>query len=188
MKCTNFYKAEQQLLAKAIRELKTAVKACGGTVRFDDPHHQVVVSEYTGNTPVEVIVRELTLTDGTLTVSAQLSWDDKLFYVSPKNIAPYLIGDIIEAIPAANGITDVTEKIPVGERLRIAHELVKDIPTSGYWPYASPAPCSTELLIKSHLNSAISQLDGALFLHEKMFGKTGRDPMRAASFAITDAD
>ena len=56
--------------------------------------------------------------------------------------------------------------------------------TSGYWPFASPAPCSTELKIKKAVEAAIGQLEIARANHEAMFGRTGRDPMKVASMAI----
>ena len=80
---------------------------------------------------------------------------------------------------------DPEEKKPsVGEKMSKALGFLEDIPSSGYWPYASPAPCSTEVAIKKSLNVAIAHLQQALSLHELMFGKTGRNPMRATSMKI----
>lgn len=61
---------------------------------------------------------------------------------------------------------------------------LEEIKTSGYWPFASPAPCSTEEKIKDGIEQAIRGLDKALFFHREMFGKTGRDPMKCVSMTI----
>ena len=42
---------------------------------------------------------------------------------------------------------------------------------SGYWPFSSPAPCSTEVKIKKAVNAAIANLELAITYHESMFGK-----------------
>ena len=45
-----------------------------------------------------------------------------------------------------------------------------DIRSSGYIPYTSPSPSSTELTIKSELNAAINYLEGAIHFHETTYG------------------
>ena len=72
------------------------------------------------------------------------------------------------------------------EKMQQALDLLSSIRGSGYWPYASPAPCSTEVRIKKNLDSAIVHLEDAMYFHKKMFTKVGRDPMKSASTVIVD--
>ena len=60
--------------------------------------------------------------------------------------------------------------------MQAALDLLNEIKESGYWPFASPAPCSTERKIKENMNAAIERIDNAIFWHDEMFGK-GRDDM-----------
>ena len=48
------------------------------------------------------------------------------------------------------------------EKMQQALDLLQDIKQSGYWPLASPAPCSTECRIKDGINKAISGIEYAL--------------------------
>lgn len=73
----------------------------------------------------------------------------------------------------------------VREKLETSLSLLKTIPDSGYWPYASPAPCSTEVKIKDNLNKAIMHLESALEAHKAMFGKREGASMSAPSTTIT---
>lgn len=75
-------------------------------------------------------------------------------------------------------------KLSVEEKLHTALEILKSIPGSGYCPYASPAPCSTEVKIKDNLNASIHYLERAIAWHEEMFGKTKRDCMSAPQSII----
>lgn len=76
------------------------------------------------------------------------------------------------------------EKTSVGDKLKESLEMLKSIPHSGYWPYSSPAPCSTETAIKRNLNEAIIALEKTFFLHKEMFGKNKADPMGPPSVKI----
>ena len=80
------------------------------------------------------------------------------------------------------------EKKDIGATLSDSLEALKGITKSGYWPYASPAPCSTEVKIKENLDRAINSLSSALFYHEQMFGRTNRDPMSCMSAVIQETE
>ena len=69
-----------------------------------------------------------------------------------------------------------TQRINVNEKLRIAKDAIKAIRECGYWPYASPAPCSTEVTIKRELDAAQRHLQAAIAAHESMFGSIRKDP------------
>lgn len=84
-------------------------------------------------------------------------------------------------------VADSPDGRSVGEKMKDSLAALRSIPSGGYWPYASPAPCSTEVWIKDNLDAAISRLDNALFFHEQMFGRTGRNPMRAPAMAIVQS-
>lgn len=78
------------------------------------------------------------------------------------------------------------EKKDIGTTLRDSLEALKGITESGYWPYRSPAPCSTEVKIRQNLNASIHYLERALAFHEEMFGKTKRDPMACMRSVIEE--
>lgn len=69
------------------------------------------------------------------------------------------------------------DKKDIGTKMSECLDTLDSITTSGYWPYRSPAPCSTEVNIKKHLDRAIDNLTLALSFHKDMFGKTKRNPM-----------
>lgn len=76
------------------------------------------------------------------------------------------------------------EKKDIGTTLHDSLEALKGITKSGYWPYRSPAPCSTEVKIRQNLDASINYLERALAFHEEMFGKTKRDPMACMKSVI----
>ena len=76
------------------------------------------------------------------------------------------------------------DKKDSGTKMSECLKTLESITTSGYWPYRSPAPCSTEVNIKKHLDRAIDNLTLAHSYHEDMFGKTGRNPMECGRSVI----
>lgn len=76
------------------------------------------------------------------------------------------------------------DKKDIGTKMSDCLDTLRSITTSGYWPYRSPAPCSTEVNIKKNLDRAIDNLSLALSYHEDMFGKTGRNPMECGRSVI----
>ena len=76
------------------------------------------------------------------------------------------------------------DKKDIGTKMSECLETLESITTSGYWPYRSPAPCSTEVIIRQNLNASINYLERALAFHEEMFGKTGRNPMECGRSVI----
>ena len=78
------------------------------------------------------------------------------------------------------------DKKDIGTVLSDSLEALKGVTESGYWPYRSPAPCSTEVKIKRNIDRAIYSLSLALVCHEEMFGKTKRDPMACMKSIIVE--
>lgn len=78
------------------------------------------------------------------------------------------------------------DKKDIGTLLSDSLETLKGITESGYWPYRSPAPCSTEVKIKKNIDRAIDGLSLALICHKEMFGKTKRDPMACMRSVIEE--
>ena len=72
----------------------------------------------------------------------------------------------------------------VTEKLQGCIATLEEIMKSGYWPFASPAPSSTEVKIKDGFRGALANLEHALYWHQQMFDKVGRDPMKCTSFTI----
>lgn len=70
------------------------------------------------------------------------------------------------------------------EKMQQCLDTLMSIRESGYWPYASPCPCSTEVRIKESLDKSINNLETALYWHKEMFGKTGRDDKKAPRSVI----
>lgn len=71
--------------------------------------------------------------------------------------------------------TNTENKPSVGEILHDCIEKLNEVRHSGYLPFASPAPCSTERNIKNAIERAVTNLEIALANHEAEFGK-GRLP------------
>ena len=64
---------------------------------------------------------------------------------------------------------EVEEDRSVGEKLSECISTLKDITQSGYIPFASPAPSSTEGALKREMNSAIERLESTLYLHNSLY-------------------
>lgn len=74
----------------------------------------------------------------------------------------------------------------VEERLQMCLDTLEEISKSGYWPFASPAPCSTEVRIKEGIVGAMANLEHAIYWHQQMFTRLGRDEMRAPQVKIVN--
>lgn len=72
------------------------------------------------------------------------------------------------------------------EKMQMCLDTLMSIRESGYWPYASPAPCSTEVKIKENMDTAIERIDNAIFWHDEMFGKTGRPDDKCVGTKIVE--
>ena len=57
----------------------------------------------------------------------------------------------------------------VRQKLSDGIQVLKDITQSGYIPFASPAPSSTEGALKRELNTAIKRLESTLYLHDSLY-------------------
>lgn len=71
----------------------------------------------------------------------------------------------------------------IAEKLQGCIDTLNEIKDGGYWPFASPAPSSTEVKLKGAINSGIFNLESALALHQSIFGH-GRNCMEAPSVSI----
>lgn len=83
----------------------------------------------------------------------------------------------VELPDASNTHDDGAKKKAIGQRLQECIDTVNEIKGSGYWPFASPHPCSTEVNIKKGFELALRGLETALFFHQQMFGKGNHDEM-----------
>lgn len=57
----------------------------------------------------------------------------------------------------------------IAEKIKTCIALLNEIKGSGYIPFTSPAPSSTEARIKNNITSALSHLESALNDHQKVF-------------------
>lgn len=69
-------------------------------------------------------------------------------------------------------------KRPVGQTLKRCIEALDDIISSSYIPFASPAPCSTEVIVKENVMIARNALVRAKVAHERL--PYGRDEARGS--------
>lgn len=74
----------------------------------------------------------------------------------------------------------------VEQKLQQCLDTLISIKESGYWPFASPAPCSTEVKIKDGIVRAIGGLENAIYWHQQEFGRTRRDPMEVPNIKIVE--
>lgn len=74
----------------------------------------------------------------------------------------------------------------IREKMMEARRLLVEVKNSGYWPFASPAPCSTEVKIKDNMNAAIERIGNAIFWHDEMFDKTGRPDNKCVGMEIVE--
>ena len=65
----------------------------------------------------------------------------------------------------------LTDNRTAGEKMRDCRDVLKEIKTSGYIPFASPAPSSSERHIKTELLLSITHLATAVYRHEETYGK-----------------
>ena len=64
---------------------------------------------------------------------------------------------------------EMEDRRSVRQKLSDSIQVLKDITQSGYIPFASPAPSSTEGALKRELNTAIERLESTLFLHDSLY-------------------
>ncbi len=74
----------------------------------------------------------------------------------------------------------------VEKKLQGCLDTLIEIKQSGYWPFVSPAPCSTEQRIKSAIEFGIMRIQDALYWHQQMFGNTGRPSEKCVSMKIEE--
>lgn len=77
-------------------------------------------------------------------------------------------------VPSTHYIRFVKDDPSPGEVIRQAISSLKALRTSGYVPYASPAPCTTEVVLKRELDAAIFRLDNAEAVHESLYHDRNR--------------
>lgn len=65
----------------------------------------------------------------------------------------------------------LTDGRSVGEKMQDCRDVLKEIKTSGYIPFTSPAPSSSERYIKTELLLSIVHLANAVYKHEETYGK-----------------
>ena len=70
----------------------------------------------------------------------------------------------------------------VAEKLQACIDTLAEIKASGYWPFASPAPSSTEVKIKEGINDALRALRKAQVNHDLVF--KNRDCMNAPQITV----
>ena len=72
----------------------------------------------------------------------------------------------------------------VEQKLQECLDTLVEVKESGYWPYASPAPSSSEVKIIEGIDKSINALENALYWHRQVFSKHNRDCMRAPEIVI----
>ncbi|MBR2093300.1 MAG: hypothetical protein IJ904_04555 [Candidatus Methanomethylophilaceae archaeon] len=77
-------------------------------------------------------------------------------------------------VPTEHCIRIIRDVPSPGEIIRGGIASLKTLRTSGYIPFASPAPSSTEVAVKRALNRAVEQLEFAESLHESLYHDRNR--------------
>lgn len=60
-------------------------------------------------------------------------------------------------------------KDSTGDKMREALSILNTIKNSGYIPFSSPSPSSTEMIVKKSINNAIASLYDALEAHNDLY-------------------
>lgn len=135
----------------------------------------------------DMMLESITLEEGNLRLwlnDSNIIRPMSFFFFSPEEIKGVI--NIVENVllELEEGNYSVNEKgavvinktkptrLNVGEAMDSMLEKIEAIRQSGYWPYASPAPCSTEVKIKESLDATFRNLSMAKHYHQEMFGKT----------------
>ena len=77
------------------------------------------------------------------------------------------------------------KKLPADQVFSQCLSLLTQLKESGYWPFASPAPCSTERKIIDAVDGAISRLQTAQYYDNVMFGGNRRSRTESPSSVIS---
>ena len=191
MKSTNYNKIALAIQSTEQGELCRALGAHGGTYEFESDKEpgQPVVEFYNGITgPASGIVScawienfsKDTLPEKPKIFLTVTDRDNLTYNINADDVYPCGLSVVTEFLP------EPEKKLSVSEKLQTALSLLSSLRDSGYWPYASPAPCSTELAIKKNLDAAIERLEAAMAFHDTMFERCKRDPMKAPSSVIRE--
>ena len=69
-------------------------------------------------------------------------------------------------------------------KMQACLDTLNEIAQSGYWPFASPAPCSTEVKIKEGIDKARTGLESAIYWHCQEFEKHNRVDNKPTNFKL----
>ena len=169
MKSTNYQEMADGIKRAEQKELAAALKAHGGKFEFNEDIQRPVVEFYNEiNGPESGIVSTVRLEDKVILMTVT-DTESETYEIDAEDVYPGCLSVVTEFLPEPQGWRSV------GERLDRALELLRPIPGSGYIPFSSPAPSSTERAIKTNLENAIRSLEKTIAFHEARFGKTNPD-------------
>lgn len=170
MKSTNYQEIANGIKRAEQKELAAALKAHGGKFEFNEDIQRPVVEFYNElNGPKSGIVSAVRLEDKVILMTVT-DTESETYEIDADDVYPGCLSVVTEFLP------EPQEKgLSVGERLNRALDLLRPIPGSGYIPFSSPAPSSTERAIKTNLENAIRSLEKTIAFHEARFGKTNPD-------------
>lgn len=180
MKHSDFYGLLQVLKEQEIAELITAVKAHGGKVTFVEYYDAPVIMFNLNNIgPADITVKKVYIEDGKLHITGI----EKAAYEGEKE---YFLGDVvpgqlqyvIDQIPPTDTVEDVSVtlsdaiaffRLSIAKRLQVALAILRGIISSGYIPFSSPNPSTSERVIKERIKTAEEMLGHALKLHNETY-------------------
>ena len=167
----------EKLRNTELAELVASVKAHGGLYRFDCDGPRVRVHVVPDASPLCYRVLQVSVNDDGLvcltgTEVGALSREVDF----PADCV--LTGDLSEitgAIQFIGSVEDVTSVgvTDPGEFFLEAADTLESIRRSGYWPFASPCPCSTEVKLRDAVNKAVGSLRFAAELDRSLYGRGG---------------
>lgn len=172
MKHSDFYERLQGLKRQEIAELIAAVEAHGGEVSFvENDDAPVIMFNLDNIGPADITVTKVYMEKGKLHMTGiemAACEGEKEYFLG--DVVPGQLQYVIDQIPPTETVEDVSvNKLTVAKRLEVALSFLRGIISSGYIPFSSPNPSSTEQVIKERINTAEEMLSHALKLHNETY-------------------
>ena len=178
MKHSDFYFELQLLKAREVTELCAAIDAHGGKVSFTTERDRipsevdapVIMFNLNNIGPADITIKEVSIVNGCLQIKGYeeaAGGHIKEYYVG--DVLPGQLEYVIDQIPETDSVKDVTVKKSIAGKLEDILNTLDGIIKSGYIPFASPSPSSTEKVVKQSIKNAKAELERALECHNDLY-------------------
>lgn len=178
MKHSDFYAQQQLLKAQEVMELCAAIEAHGGKVTFTTEKEgkpsyvdaPVIMFNLDNIGPADITIKEVSVVNGRLHIigyEAAAGEDEKEYFLG--DVLPGQLQYVIDQIPETDSVKDVTVKKSIAGKLEDILNTLDGIINSGYIPFSSPSPSSTEKVVKQSIKNAKAELERALEFHNSLY-------------------